>query len=73
MKKKKKIEIPTKTGWYWIVIVGWATPIACWFYYNENEPDESYFLPGGVGDESSNGVYIEDVEKIGPEIIQPDF
>ncbi len=37
-----------------------------------DEGDEC-FLPGGMGDSSSNGIYIDEIERIGPEIIVPNF
>ena len=69
-----KLELPKKDGWYWVLIDGWDTPTPCWFSRNDryNDPEgDSYFLPGGMGDSSSTGLYIDDLSKIGPEIIEP--
>jgi len=37
-----------------------------------DEGDEN-FLPGGMGDSSSNGIYMDEIERVGPEIIVPNF
>jgi hypothetical protein len=42
------------------------------FLYDDDLED-SCFLPGGMGDVSSNGVYLDDIAKIGPQIIIPVF
>jgi len=68
-----KLILPTKNGWYWVLLDGWNTPTPCWYYYDENDENDSYFLPGGMGDESRDGVHINEIEKIGPEIIVPNF
>lgn len=72
-KISEQLELPTKTGWYWILIDGYDTPTPCWFSYNKSEPEYSYFLPGGMGDSSSMGIYLRDLSKIGPEIEVPTF
>jgi hypothetical protein len=72
----KKMILPEKSGWYWVLIDGYDSPTPCWFSRvdNWNDPDgDSYFLPGGMGDSSSMGLYIDDLEEIGPEIIVPKF
>ena len=71
----ENLNMPTKSGWYWILINGDEKPTPCWYmgpdsFYSYEEGDEC-FLPGGVGDSSSNGIYIDDIEKIGPEIEVP--
>ena len=70
-------DLPKLSGWYWVKIKGYSKPIPCWYmgpdsFYLYEEGDEC-FLPGGMGDSSSNGVYLDDIEKIGPEILQPEF
>ena len=70
---KDKLTLPAKNGWYWILMVGWTTPTPCWYYYDENDESDCYFLPGGLGDSSRDGLYLNEIEKIGPEIIVPNF
>ena len=70
-------KIPQKSGWYWILIKGYNTPTPCYYmgpdsFYSYKEGDEC-FLPGGIGDSSRNGVYMDEIEKIGPEIEVPNF
>ena len=72
-KKKNEKNLPSKSGWCWVLIDGYDDPTPCWFSLDKDDPDYSYFLPGGMGDGSSNGVYLDDIEKIGPEIIVPIF
>jgi hypothetical protein len=62
----------TKNGWYWVLIDGYESPTPCW-YQHDDEIEERCFLPGGMGDSSSMGLYAEDIKKIGPEIIEPIF
>lgn len=71
----ENLNIPSKTGWYWILIDGYDEPTPCWFTSLREDEDEedAYFLPGGMGDDSSNGVHLDEIEKIGPEIIVPKF
>lgn len=71
--KEKKLKYPVKSGWYWVLIEGYDSPTPCWFDYNNRIPEDSFFLPAGLGDSSSTGLYLEDLEKIGPEIIEPKF
>ena len=59
---------PSKTGWYWVLIDGYKKPIPCWYTQGTD-----YFLPAGLGDGSSMGLYEDEIEKVGPEIIQPEF
>jgi len=66
-------DLPKSDGWFWILIDGYEDPTPCWYNYDGDEPNHSYFLPGGMGDSSSMGIYMEDIEKIGPEIIVPFF
>ena len=49
--------------WYWIKPDGWNRYIPCFF-----NKSSGCFILGGIGDESSNGVYESDIETIGPEI-----
>lgn len=63
-------KMPTKDGWYWVLIDGYDEPTACWFSLDS---DGGYFLPGGMGDSSSMGLFEEDIERVGPEIIVPKF
>lgn len=66
-------DLPKSDGWFWILMDGYEDPTPCWYQYDRDEPIYSYFLPGGMGDSSSMGIYMEDIEKIGPEIIVPFF
>ena len=59
-------ELPKENGWYWIESNGEKIP--CWFM-----SDLECFLPGAMGDSSSTGMYLEDIDKIGPQIIEPNF
>lgn len=59
---------PIKTGWYWVLINGYDTPTPCWYSEGDN-----YFLPAGLGDSSSTGIFEDEIIKVGPEIIVPDF
>jgi len=63
---------PNKSGWYWILIDGYYSPTPCWFDLRDNSEDNC-FLPGGLGDSSSMGIYINEITSIGPEIIVPKF
>jgi len=60
-------NLPSKSGWFWIFTIYDDSPIPCWYM-----EDCECFLPAGLGDSSRNGIYINDIEKIGPEIIEPD-
>lgn len=64
---------PTEDGWYWIKLKRVNRPIPCWYMSDEDDPEDSCFIPGGLGDPSRNGIYLEDIEKIGPRIEQPEF
>ena len=68
-KLNESVNFPTKEGWYWVLLIGDDSPTPCWFMYVD---DGGCFLPGGMGDESM-GLYEEDVDKVGPEIIEPNF
>ena len=72
MIKFNQTNIPSKSGWYWILISGYSEPTPCWFSYND-DIDDCYFLAGGIGDKSSSGIYLDEIKKIGPEIIVPKF
>jgi hypothetical protein len=67
------LKWPTEKGWYWVLINGYRTPTPCWFSPRRDPEDEPYFLPGGMGDGSSMGLYEDDIKIIGPEIIEPKF
>lgn len=69
---KSNLQFPAKEGWYWVLIDGYTNPTPCWFMYDEN-PNECCFLPGGMGDSSSFGLYADDIVKVGPEITVPKF
>ncbi len=64
--------MPTKSGWYWVLLDGYANPIPCWFSY-DILPEDSFFLPGGMGDSYSMGLFENDIERVGPEIEVPNF
>ena len=66
-------DLPKENGWYWVLIDGYETPTPCSYFYNKEEPEDSYFLPGGMGDSSSMGLYFGDLEKVGLKIIIPKF
>ena len=61
-------QLPEKDGWYWVLLEEYETPTPCW-YMKQSE----CFLPAGMGDSSSMGIYLDDIQKIGPEIIVPKF
>jgi len=61
-------NLPIKDGWYWILLDGYEQPIPCWYM-----SDSKCFLPAGLGDASSVGIYAEDIIKVGPEINVPIF
>lgn len=63
-----KIILPNKPGWYWILTKARTEPMPCWY-----DSQLQCFLPAGLGDSSSMGIYEEDIERIGPEIIEPTF
>ena len=63
-----EIKLPEKDGWYWVLIRDYDNPTPCW-YMNSSE----CFIPGGIGDSSSTGLYKDDIERIGPEIDVPNF
>lgn len=72
--ENKTIVFPLKKSWYWILIIGYTNPTPCWFGYEATDQEEyKCFLPGGMGDSSSTGIYIQDIEKIGPEIVEPNL
>ena len=60
-------------SWYWIYIDGYNKPTPCWLSIDRYDINDSYFLPGGMGDGSSMGLYSRDVDRVGPEIIEPKF
>lgn len=81
MSRIKKVfensTLPTKSGWYWVLLKGYDEPTPCWYSGKENfshyEDGDEYFLPGGMGDSSSMGIYVDDIERVGPEIQVPKF
>ena len=76
MKIKKvfeSMEMPIKEGWYWILFDGYDSPTPCWFMIDKKYPESSCFLPAGLGDASRDGVYMNEITRIGPEIVEPKF
>jgi hypothetical protein len=67
MEDKNK-EMPLKDGWYWVLINDYDTLTPCWYM-----SDLKCFLPGGLGDSSSMGLYEDDIEKVISEIKVPVF
>lgn len=67
---EKNLDVPTKEGWYWVLLDGYESPTPCWFMKMGND---WCFLPGGMGDSSSMGLYADDITKIGPSIEVPNF
>ena len=61
-------KLPNKSGWFWVLIDGYDEPTPCWYM-----DDLQCFLPGGLGDSSSMGIYEDEIEKVGPEIVVPNF
>ena len=57
-------------SWYWLLLDGYDWYMPCLFMKGQ-DPEDSCFLPGGLGDSSSMGIYADEIEKIGPEIIAP--
>lgn len=68
----ENVEFPTESGWYWVLLKGYDSPTPCW-YMHSNDYDDRCFLPGGMGDSSSMGVYSDDIDRVGPEIQVPNF
>ena len=64
-------ELPLENGWYWILIDGYETPTPCWFSLDINDKNDSYFLPGGMGDSSSMGLYVDDIIRVIERIVEP--
>jgi hypothetical protein len=60
--------MPKKDGWFWVLLMDYDHPIPCWY-----NVEGGYFLPGGLGDSSSAGIFEDEVDKVGPEIHQPTF
>lgn len=60
------MKLPEKDGWYWILIKDDERSTPCWFSVSLK-----CFLPAGLGDASRNGLFEDDIQKIGPEIIEP--
>ena len=58
-------------SWYWLLLDGYDWYMPCLFMKGR-DPEDSCFLPGGLGDSSSMGIYADEIEKIGPEIIAPE-
>jgi len=57
-------------SWHWLLLDGYDWYMPCLFMKGQ-DPEDSCFLPGGLGDSSSMGIYADEIEKIGPEIIAP--
>ena len=64
--KFKIMNFPKNSGWYWVWIIGIESPIPCWYSI-----DTDYFLPAGLGDSSSQGIFSNEIEQLGPEIQEP--
>lgn len=58
--------------WYWVLVDGYDWYMPCLFMEDKENPDWCCFLPAGLGDKSSMGIYFDDIEKVGPEIIAPE-
>jgi hypothetical protein len=74
MANQKQLNYPSVDGWYWVLVDGYKRPIPCWYMktsHPDPKGDPGCFLPGGMGDSSSTGLYSNDISKIGPEIIEP--
>jgi len=67
------ISLLKDNSWYWVLIKYDTTPTPCWFSKDRYDINDSYFLPGGMGDSSSMGLYISEIDRVGPEIIEPKF
>lgn len=64
-------DLPKESGWYWILIDGYNSPTPCWYDYDDDVLEESCFLPAGMGDSSSMGIYYDDIVKVICEIEEP--
>ena len=68
-KVSEELQMPSKEGWYWVQLDGYYDGpkwFPCWYQ------GEGCFLPGGIGDSSSNGIFLEDgILQVGPEILEP--
>lgn len=64
---EKWFSLPEEDGWYWIALDDEAI-IPCWFM-----SEIECFLPAGLGDSSSSGLYLDSIEKVGPKIEAPIF
>ena len=64
-------NLPKENGWYWVLVDGFDEPTPCSFSYDKEEPEYSYFLPGGMGDSSSHGIYPDEIIKIIQKIEPP--
>lgn len=73
------MTLPKETGWYWILLQGYDFPVAALLCkYTEYSShtgyiEKGFFLVGGLGDESRDGIYLKDIERIGPKIEEPKF
>jgi hypothetical protein len=67
----EQMQLLTHGNYYWVLLDGYEEPKPCLFM--EDGKEYSCFLPAGLGDSSSMGIYADDIEKIGPEIIVPKF
>lgn len=67
-----KSDFPQKSGWYWVLLDGYECPTPCWFV-KAQQSDDDCFIPAGLGDTSRDGIYAEDIDRVGPEIIEPEF
>lgn len=63
----------THRSYYWVLLKGYNQPIPCFFQKDRYNAADSCFLPGGIGDSSSMGIYADEITKIGPEIEMPNL
>ena len=70
MNMTEEISKLKDNSWYWLLLDGYDWYMPCLFMKGRDSED-SCFLPAGLGDSSSMGIYADEIEKIGPEIIAP--
>lgn len=58
--------------WYWVLVEGYDWYMPCLFMEDKDDKEDSCFLPAGLGDTSSMGIYLDEIEKIGSEITPPE-
>lgn len=60
-------------SWYWILVDGYDWYMPCLLMKGRDPEDRHCFLPAGLGDSSSMGIFEDDIDKIGPQIIEPEI